>query len=616
MKRRCLSCCRALPDWDTHKFCPRHRACTHLAPCVTCSAWAPTLWDRAEAWLAKHPIIQRAPALVPSTASRPEEEGLPPAARDLPIEVAVPTPAPPEETEEGSNEPSLDLHASGDSDMGDLSPARAWRPASVADPLGEQPVPGHKPVATQSRSPPSLRGLTVGTRDGGNPRSEQLMPGCQPAIPNSRSPPNLRGLTVGIEAGGEPQSAPHLPGHQQHATPSRSLPGPRGFTAEISGGGVPPAAQHRPGTQGAVLPGTPQAGAPGAWSSHLVQAAIQEAMDLPKKKKKKAKKRRAVDPPSELPSTGKKPKKKAKKLTGSKAKAKGDSSPSEAELFCMMKFMAAKHGWSMDNQQPPRGPAAVPSPYPSQPMPPPPTLPYSIPSTGPAAQAPAALGAPPGEETFPRSMRPPPLSTWEREESDTQYMVSSDSDFPSPSGSSATESDMFSVGSSAPSYVEPELPTAMSHLSEETEALLLRYLGEFYAVTPDQASSQPQGSRLFRTETSPSPGIPLTADFKAEYERIAQEPPLTPRAASLRRAFEFQPKDTEKYLAPEVLAPDVLALSDHSGRGGRGGRFVVKRTSPRTGVGHTWRRSPGPLCASPRMLGLLPTWQPRQQRDG
>ena len=57
--KRCPICCRGIPSWDTHQQCPRHRACSRLAPCSVCTGWAPTLWDLAEVWLSKHPLIQR-----------------------------------------------------------------------------------------------------------------------------------------------------------------------------------------------------------------------------------------------------------------------------------------------------------------------------------------------------------------------------------------------------------------------------------------------------------------------------------------------------------------------------------------------------------------------------
>ena len=127
MKRRCLTCCRGIPSWNTHQQCPRHRACSRLSPCSVCTVWAPTLWDLAEAWLSKQPLIQRAPALVPSAASPPAEEGQPRAARDLPNEVALPPPALPEGIGSDSAESPLELHASGDSDYGEASPPRNCR---------------------------------------------------------------------------------------------------------------------------------------------------------------------------------------------------------------------------------------------------------------------------------------------------------------------------------------------------------------------------------------------------------------------------------------------------------------------------------------------------------
>ena len=36
----------------------------------------------------------------------------------------------------------------------------------------------------------------------------------------------------------------------------------------------------------------------------------------------------------------------------------------------------------------------------------------------------------------------------------------------------------------------------------------------------------------------------------------------------MRRAFLFQPKDTDKYVSPEILSPEALLLGDHAGRGG------------------------------------------------
>ena len=133
--------------------------------------------------------------------------------------------------------------------------------------------------------------------------------------------------------------------------------------------------------------------------------------------------------------------------------------------------------------------------------------------------------------------------------------------------SSDMDAEVWSVTSTAPTLSEVEAPQAF-HLSEEAEALLLRYLGDFYSVPADPVADHPQGSRLFRADAGPSPGIPLTADFKAEYDRIANEPIPTLRSSGIRRAFLFQPRDADKYFSPEILSPEVLALGDHAGRGG------------------------------------------------
>ena len=132
----------------------------------------------------------------------------------------------------------------------------------------------------------------------------------------------------------------------------------------------------------------------------------------PVRKKKKAKKRRAADPQPALPPTGKKPKKKGKKLAG--AKPQGDEHPSEAQFFAMMRLMADKHGWSIEGQARPTGPDALPSASPTAPLPASHTPAYTDPGMSHSSRAPAALGAPPGEESFP-PMGPPPLPTQERE---------------------------------------------------------------------------------------------------------------------------------------------------------------------------------------------------------
>ena len=90
------------------------------------------------------------------------------------------------------------------------------------------------------------------------------------------------------------------------------------------------------------------------------------------------------------------------------------------------------------------------------------------------------------------------------------------------------------------------------HLSEEAEALLLRYLNEFYSVQPDTAEQQPRASMLFRSGTEPDPGIPLTAVFKREYVRIARAP--LPKAAPPTEAC--LPLSTQGHR--EILGPHEI----------------------------------------------------------
>ena len=78
-------------------------------------------------------------------------------------------------------------------------------------------------------------------------------------------------------------------------------------------------------------------------------------------------------------------------------------------------------------------------------------------------------------------------------------------------------------------------------------------------MQPNAAEQQPQPSMLFRSGAEPDLGIPLTADFKQEYERLAREPPPRGPPPFLRRSFLFQPGDTAKYLAPERLSLELLA---------------------------------------------------------
>ena len=275
---------------------------------------------------------------------------------------------------------------------------------------------------------------------------------------------------------------------------------------------------------------------------------------------------------------------------------------SDSDLFAMMQLVAGRHGWSVGDPPapasqglaqaalrpatlapppvPPAGQAAL---YPTTMAPPagqaalysmttapPPVFPAGQqPSLFPPHRAPAALGALPGEEFFPPQAPAVPADVPTQSERSI-ITETSHSDWSSLQGPSTTDPDAWSVISGAPSLVEQEATLGLKHLSEEAEALLLRYLKEFYAVQPDAAEQQPRASLLFRSGAEPDPGIPLTADFKREYERIARGAHKG-TLPTLRRVFLFQPGHMDKYLTPEK--PEVLALGEHVAQGNPPGTY-------------------------------------------
>ena len=155
---------------------------------------------------------------------------------------------------------------------------------------------------------------------------------------------------------------------------------------------------------------------------------------------------------------------------------------------------------------------------------------------------PAALGAPPGEETFPGSdIYPMPV-----------HDVDSESSL---SGSVLTTA------------ADPEATAADLRLGDKAQTLLRKYLPQFYCT--DQGSegqAETPASLLFRGRADSGAGIPLTDDFQQEYARISREPKLSTPSA-LRRSYRFQPKDFEKFLSPETLSPEILRVADKKPQG-------------------------------------------------
>ena len=155
---------------------------------------------------------------------------------------------------------------------------------------------------------------------------------------------------------------------------------------------------------------------------------------------------------------------------------------------------------------------------------------------------PAALGAPPGEESYPVPM-------------DTASALTVDPDMESV------------MSDSVLSLADSEGAERGGHWGSEAQALLRRYLPQFYAPEPSQETVPPtQASLLFRDRRDQAADIPLTQDFIQEYDRVSKEPRLrTP--ATLRRAFRFRPQDFEKFFSPEVLSPEILRVADRRPQG-------------------------------------------------
>ena len=206
---------------------------------------------------------------------------------------------------------------------------------------------------------------------------------------------------------------------------------------------------------------------------------------------------------------------------------------SDTDLYALLQLVAGRHGWAIRVTPEPTDTGLAQAALPPTTMAPPAGQQPQL------NRAPAALGAPPGEEAFPPQAPTVPVEAFMQFE-----------------GSVTTETPNYWSSLQGPS------PTA-----RRLRPCSFWYLNEFYSVQPDTAEQQPRASMLFRSGTEPDPGIPFTADFKREYARIARAPLPKGAPPTRRHAFLFQPGDTEKYLAPEKLSPEVLALGEHVAQG-------------------------------------------------
>ena len=89
------------------------------------------------------------------------------------------------------------------------------------------------------------------------------------------------------------------------------------------------------------------------------------------------------------------------------------------------------------------------------------------------------------------------------------------------------------------SLTDSDVADPSGHWGSEAQALLRRYVPQFYAPGTGEDTKPPtQASLLFRDRRDSDADIPLTQDFIQEYDRISKEPRLCTPAA-LRCAFQF-----------------------------------------------------------------------------
>ena len=546
MKIRCSICCRALPAWDTHTFCLQHRRCTKLQPCDTCALWPARLWSLLEAWRQENLTCIRTPVLAPVVPPAPS-------GAEQPVRDAMPS-ASLRDARPASPGSALELHASGESDwVSGEEPSRQWRPIHESE--TSQPSPGQRGPTREKETGEDApaAGLTT-----------QLQGAPEVSAPSGRPPPptdqaiqeagNPRGPTVlrsDIPLAARPHTEPPVL-QQQYQSPLPSMP-----TAHTS------APQH---WYGDLPDDVPLSALRHATKRPAPQESSSESSpeSIPKRKKKKKKNKRGKQSKEKGKSKGKGKGKGKAKLPLKPAGKKKAQGISDTDLYQLMASVAQRHGWFTGTNAPGAAPQAAPLAAPAAPVMAPPPAPPAARSHRaiPQSRAPAALGAPPGEESFPPHA-PVPMQGLHTETDDSTSVAGSE--WSSSLGRSRGDSDILSVTSGAPSALEQEAPPGLRRLGDEAEALLLRYLGEFYSVTTETPESQAQPSMLFRSGAEPDTGIPLTPDFKREYERIAKEAPPRGSAPFLSRAFLFREEDTTRFLASEKLSPELLALGEHMG---------------------------------------------------
>ena len=245
------------------------------------------------------------------------------------------------------------------------------------------------------------------------------------------------------------------------------------------------------------------------------------------------------------PVQSKKSKKKGTSVTKKKSKKRAVSSPSDAALLTLFKAFAQQQGWAL--------PSGASAPVCDQAVlgvtPPGVSPPLALPDLAVAAPVvvnqptgcdfqrprvlpPAALGAPPGEETV--------VDPW-------SYPVGP------PSGAESVS--QVSISSETSSVTGSAESQSHSQLGVEAKALLEKYLPEVYSPVP---VVEAPSSLLFRQQSS-DVGIPLTADFRDEYDRIGLSP-RTRKPLVRGRQFRFTDEVGSDFFKAKKFSPEILGV--------------------------------------------------------
>ena len=164
-----------------------------------------------------------------------------------------------------------------------------------------------------------------------------------------------------------------------------------------------------------------------------------------------------------------------------------------------------------------------------------------------ARTAPAALGAPPGEESFPWDDPPPQAA--EQGFSDEEPFSDSQADL---------------------------APQPTANPAREARLLLQRYLPHSYPST--EAMDEEEESLIFARVPTPAKGIPLSRDFKAAYEMAASQASeassRVKRPPVFGKGFNFLTEDHDAFFASKTFSPQLDRVGARIGTRFSGNQFA------------------------------------------